>query len=132
MYVCMYVCMYEFMYVCVGHVCTYVYLYMYILHTDRYEGPLATVGLYDCAQARVLLRNTWFSPLYVIVNPRKLEHGFRMILAGIPYALHQVHEDNDVPTCWLLLYGNSVVHACPFEGTVAVLSPMAGACSDGL
>ena len=32
-----------------------------------------------------------------IVNPRKLEHGFRMMNAGIPYT------ENDVPTLWLLL-----------------------------
>ena len=36
-----------------------------------------------------------------IVNPRKLEHGFRMIVAGIPFSLG--HEDNDVPTFSLLL-----------------------------
>ena len=39
-----------------------------------------------------------------IVNPRKLEHRFRMILAGIPYALLYGQQDNDVPTFWLLLY----------------------------
>ena len=39
-----------------------------------------------------------------IVNPRKLEHGFRMISAGIPYTLPQGQEENDVPTFWLLLY----------------------------
>ena len=32
------------------------------------------------------------------MSSRKLEHGFRMIRAGIPYALPQGHEDNDVPT----------------------------------
>ena len=37
------------------------------------------------------------------VNPRKLEHRLRMILAGIPYTLLEGHEDNDVPTFWLLL-----------------------------
>ena len=38
------------------------------------------------------------------MNPRKLEHRFRMILAGIPYAFLYGHQDNDVPTFWLLLY----------------------------
>ena len=38
------------------------------------------------------------------VNPRKLESGYRMIHAGIPYALPYMHEDNDVPTFRLLLY----------------------------
>ena len=28
-----------------------------------------------------------------------------MIRAGIPYTLLYGHEDNDVPTFWLLLYG---------------------------
>ena len=40
----------------------------------------------------------------IIVNPRKLEHGFRMIIAGIPSTLPLGQEDNDVPTFWLLLY----------------------------
>ena len=39
-----------------------------------------------------------------IVNPRKLEHGFRMISAGIPYTLPLGQEENDVPSFWLLLY----------------------------
>ena len=39
-----------------------------------------------------------------IVNPRKLEHGFRRIRAGIPYTLPSGQEENDVPTFWLLLY----------------------------
>ena len=37
------------------------------------------------------------------MNPRKLEHGFRMISAGAPSALPSGHEDNDVPTFWLVL-----------------------------
>ena len=40
----------------------------------------------------------------VIVNPRKLEHGFRMMSAGIPYTLPLGQEENDVPSFWLLLY----------------------------
>ena len=32
-----------------------------------------------------------------IVNPRKLEHGFRMISAGIPYTFPQGQEEHDVP-----------------------------------
>ena len=40
-----------------------------------------------------------------IVNPKNLEPGFRMIRAGIAYTLLYGHEDNDVPTFWLLLYG---------------------------
>ena len=36
------------------------------------------------------------------MNPRKLKHGFRMIGGGIPYTVG--HEDNDVPTFWLLFY----------------------------
>ena len=39
-----------------------------------------------------------------IVNPRKLEHEFRMIRAGNPYTLLYGHWDNDVPAFWLLLY----------------------------
>ena len=39
----------------------------------------------------------------VTANPRKLEHGFRRIVAGIPYTLPAGHEDYDVPTFWLLL-----------------------------
>ena len=39
-----------------------------------------------------------------IVNPRKSEHRFRMIHAGIPQTLLLEHEANDVPTFWLLLY----------------------------
>ena len=42
-------------------------------------------------------------PQGCIVDPRKLEHGFRRISARIPYTLPQGHEDNDVPTFWLLL-----------------------------
>ena len=42
----------------------------------------------------------------IIVNPRKLEHGFRRIRAGIPYTLPSGQEENDVPTFWLLLYGH--------------------------
>ena len=38
------------------------------------------------------------------MKPRKLEHGLRMISAGIPYALPSGHGDNDVPTFWILLY----------------------------
>ena len=34
----------------------------------------------------------------------KLEHGFRRISARIPNTLPEGHEDNDVPTFWLLLY----------------------------
>ena len=41
--------------------------------------------------------------LGVIVNPRKLEHEFRMISARIPSTLPPGNEDNDVPTFWLLL-----------------------------
>ena len=37
------------------------------------------------------------------VDPRKLEHGLRRISARIPYTLPYWHEDNDVPTFWLLL-----------------------------
>ena len=33
-------------------------------------------------------------------NPGKLE----MISAGIPNTLPEGHEDNDVPTCWLLVH----------------------------
>ena len=43
------------------------------------------------------------SPL-AIVNPRMLEHGFRMISAGIPYTLREGQKENEVPTFWLLLY----------------------------
>ena len=32
------------------------------------------------------------------MSHRKLEHGFRMIRAGIPYTLPEGHEENDVPT----------------------------------
>ena len=32
------------------------------------------------------------------MKPRKLEHGFRMIGAAIPLG----HEDNDLPSFWLL------------------------------
>ena len=38
------------------------------------------------------------------MNPRKLEHGFRMMNAGIPLIFLEEHEDNDVPIFWLLLY----------------------------
>ena len=31
----------------------------------------------------------------LIVNPRKLEHGLRMICPGIPDTLLKEHEDND-------------------------------------
>ena len=34
------------------------------------------------------------------MNPRKLEHGCRMVSAGIP---SQGHEDDDSPLFWLLL-----------------------------
>ena len=37
------------------------------------------------------------------MSPRKLEHGFRMTSAGIPYTSPSGHEDIDVPTFWLLL-----------------------------
>ena len=38
-----------------------------------------------------------------VVKPRKLQHGFRMVLAGIPYTLPDGREENDVPTFWLVL-----------------------------
>ena len=50
------------------------------------------------------------------VNPRKLEHGFRRILARIPYTLPEGHEDIDVPTFWHLLYRSlspAEVPECP-------------------
>ena len=47
--------------------------------------------------------------LLTIVNPRKLEHRFRMIHAGIPYALLYGQEDNDVPTFRLLPYVLSII-----------------------
>ena len=37
------------------------------------------------------------------MNPRKLEHGFRRISAGIPYTLFYGHEANNVPTSWDLV-----------------------------
>ena len=37
------------------------------------------------------------------MNPRKLEHGFRMICAGVVSTLVSGHEDNDGTTFWLLL-----------------------------
>ena len=40
----------------------------------------------------------------IIVNPRKLEHGFRTISAVIPYTLPYKQEENDVPSFWLVLY----------------------------
>ena len=64
----------------------------YILCTDLGLGP-ACLDL----RAAALVAET------LTANPRKLEHGFRMISAGIPSALPSVHEDNDVPTFWLLL-----------------------------
>ena len=42
-------------------------------------------------------------PTFGCLGRGKLEHGFRMISAGIPCALAQGHEDNDVPAFWLLL-----------------------------
>ena len=44
-----------------------------------------------------------YDPL-IIVEARKLEHGFRRIRAGIPlyFTLRGIRE-NDVPTFWLLL-----------------------------
>ena len=36
------------------------------------------------------------------MNPRKLEHGFRMISAGIHSAFRQGYEDSDVPIFWRL------------------------------
>ena len=41
---------------------------------------------------------------FYIVNPRELEHRLRMLSAGIPYASPSGHEDNVVPTFWLLRY----------------------------
>ena len=38
----------------------------------------------------------------LVLNPRKLERGFRMNSAGIP-RLPEGHEENDAPTFWLLL-----------------------------
>ena len=37
------------------------------------------------------------------MKARNLEHGFRMISAGILYVFPQEREDSDVPTFWLLL-----------------------------
>ena len=37
------------------------------------------------------------------MNPRKLDHGFRMISAEIPYTLPSGQEENDVPIFWHLL-----------------------------
>ena len=44
-----------------------------------------------------------WTPKLPIVNPRKLEHGFKMTSAGIPYVLPEGHADIDVPTLWLFL-----------------------------
>ena len=38
------------------------------------------------------------------VSPRKLEHSFRILGAGIPETLPCGHEDNDAPTFWMPLY----------------------------
>ena len=37
------------------------------------------------------------------MEARKLEHDCTRISARIPYSLLSGHEDNDVPTFWLLL-----------------------------
>ena len=42
--------------------------------------------------------------LEFIENPRKLEHGFRLMIAGTPYTLPWGQEENDAPTCWLPLF----------------------------
>ena len=44
------------------------------------------------------------SSIMIIVNPRKLEHGFRTISAVIPYTLPYKQEENVVPSFWLVLY----------------------------
>ena len=64
--------------------------------------PPGTVG------SALELQLTFVKPLVDLpqsstVNPRKLEHGFRMISSGIPSKSPEGHEDNDVPTFWLLL-----------------------------
>ena len=58
---------------------------------------LPTQSVVNRHETRILQYSTY------IVDPRKLEHGFRRISARIPYTLPQGHEDNDVPTFWLLL-----------------------------
>ena len=40
-----------------------------------------------------------------IVQPRNLEHGFRMISARMPYIYFKPSEDDNVPTFRLLLQG---------------------------
>ena len=57
------------------------------------------------------------------MNPRKLEHGFRMINVGIRYTLPSGHDDNDVPTFWLLLssvYGVSGILGAGKGATLTV------------
>ena len=55
--------------------------------------------------------------------PKSLEHGLRMICAGIPGALRGISdEDHDVPTFWLLF--------CHSEGLRGVLtSCLSGSCN---
>ena len=38
------------------------------------------------------------------MSPGRLQRGFRMMSAGIPYTVPQGHQDNDVPTVCLLLH----------------------------
>ena len=62
------------------------------------------LGLIGCTVEALIVRRRFGAHyIYCTVEARKLEHGFRRISAGIPYTLPDRHEDNDVPTFWLLL-----------------------------
>ena len=66
--------------------------------------PITAHALLGTFPGRWACRRTrWCHSPPTNVNPRKLEHGFKMICAGIPYTLPSGHKENDVPTFWLLL-----------------------------
>ena len=56
---------------------------------DQSRSPQTVSGL------GLILNAQYVRACTLIVNPRKLEHGLRMICPGIPDALLKEHEDND-------------------------------------
>ena len=92
MYIYIYNTMYTYIYI------IYIYLFIYIYKLYLH----VCIHLHACMPACIRTNMCTHMCVY-IVDPRKLEHGFRRISARIPYTLPQGHEDNDVPTFWLLL-----------------------------
>ena len=85
MYIYIYMCIYIYVYVN-----TFIYIYVTYICTYVCVVQKATVCFHTWKRGLSVVRSS--KPCQIdlkvlIVNPRKLEHRFRMIHAGIPYTL---------------------------------------------